>query len=80
VQIGPQLESLVLERKLRHGDNPALNMCMANAVTEGRDASNRRLSKKRSSGRIDGAVALAMAIGVAPAGSKTPFDAQALIG
>ena len=49
-----ETESLILERKIRHGNHPALNMCVANAVTEGKDASNRRLSKKRSSGRIDG--------------------------
>ena len=55
-------------------------MCSANAVTDGKDASNRRLSKKRSSGRIDGLVALVMAIGVAPAGWKAKFDAAALIG
>jgi phage terminase large subunit-like protein len=75
-----ELESLVLERKLRHGNHPVLNMCSANAVTDGKDASNRRLSKKRSSGRIDGLVALVMAIGVAPAGWKAKFDAAALIG
>ena len=43
-------------------------------------AGNRKLSKKRSSGRIDGMIALAMAIGVAPAAWKAKFDAQALIG
>jgi hypothetical protein len=43
-------------------------------------AGNRKLSKKRSSGRIDGAVALVMAIGVAPVGWKTKFDPFALIG
>jgi phage terminase large subunit-like protein len=75
-----ELESLVLERKLRHGGHPVLNMCAANAVTEGHDASNRKLSKKRSSGRIDGLVALAMAIGVAPAAWKAKFDPAALIG
>jgi phage terminase large subunit-like protein len=75
-----ETESLVLERKIRHGNHPALNMCVANAVTEGKDASNRRLSKKRSSGRIDGLVALVMAIGVAPAAWKAKFDAAALIG
>ena len=59
------LESLVLGRKLRHGNHPVLTMCMANAVVERDAAGNRKLSKKRSSGRIDGAVALAMAIAAA---------------
>jgi phage terminase large subunit-like protein len=75
-----ELESLVLERKLRHGNHPVLTMCCAHAVVEGNDASNRKLSKKRSSGRIDGMIALAMAIGVAPAAWKAKFDAHALIG
>jgi phage terminase large subunit-like protein len=73
------LEELILGRKLRHGSHAVLNMCCANAVVEGPDASNRKLSKKRSSGRIDGMVALAMAVGVAPL-SPTKFDPFALIG
>jgi phage terminase large subunit-like protein len=59
------LESLVLGRKLRRGNHPVLAMCMANATVERNAAGNRKLSKKRSSGRIDGAVALAMAIAAA---------------
>ena len=74
-----ELEGLVVDRKLRHGGHAVLNMCAANAVTEGPDASNRKLSKKRSSGRIDGLVALAMAIGVAPL-TASRFDVNALIG
>jgi phage terminase large subunit-like protein len=41
---------------------PVLKICAVNAVTEGSDSSVRRLSKKRSTGRIDGMVALAMAL------------------
>jgi phage terminase large subunit-like protein len=50
-----------------------------NAVVVLDDASNRKLSKKRSSGRIDAAIALAMAVGVAPLGPPK-FDVYALIG
>ena len=39
-----------------------------------------KLSKKRSTGRIDGAVALMMAIGAAPTAWTAKFDAAALIG
>lgn len=74
-----QLESAIVDRKLRHGGHPVLTMCAANAVTEGHDSSNRKLSKKRSSGRIDGMVALAMAFGVSPLGAE-PVDVAALIG
>jgi phage terminase large subunit-like protein len=55
-----------LEREIAHVDHPILKMCAVNAVTEGHDSSVRKLSKKRSSGRIDGMIALAMALGVAP--------------
>ena len=72
------LEGLLLDRKVRHGGNPILTMCASNAVVDG-DATARKLSKKRSSGRIDGLVALTMAIGVAPLASTWRFDAAALI-
>lgn len=75
-----ELESLILERKLRHGDHPVLTMCAANAVVVGEDESNRKLSKKRSNGRIDGMVALAMAVGVTPLPTEPAFDVMALIG
>jgi phage terminase large subunit-like protein len=60
------LEAVVLERKLRHGDHPVLNMCARNAVVTTDPAGNRKLNKAKSSGRIDGMVALAMAFGAAP--------------
>jgi len=74
------LETMILERKLRHGNHPVLTMCMANATVERDAAGNRKLSKKRSSGRIDGAVALAMAIAAAPAAWTAKVDIAALIG
>jgi phage terminase large subunit-like protein len=74
------LETLILERKLRQGGHPVLTMCIANSVIERGDAGNRKLSKKRSTGRIDGAVALVMAIGAAPAAYTAKVDIQALIG
>jgi phage terminase large subunit-like protein len=81
-----ELESRILRKEIRHGDHPILNMCCANAVIEGskktgglkKDSSARKLSKKRSTGRIDGLVALAMAIGIAPMGA--PIDVASLIG
>ena len=59
------LERLVEESKLRHGDHPVLAMAAANAKVELDAAGNRKLSKRRSIGRIDPLVALAMALGVA---------------
>jgi phage terminase large subunit-like protein len=60
------LEQCLLERHIAHGDHPILTMCAANAVVEGKDYANRKLSKNKSTGRIDGMVALADAFGVAP--------------
>jgi phage terminase large subunit-like protein len=73
------LESLILEREIAHGDHPVLSMCASQAVVDSKDGSNRKLSKARSSGRIDGMVALAMAVGVAPLRDKV-VDISAMIG
>lgn len=59
------LESLLLTGKIQHGDNPVLKMCAANSVVVSDTAGNRKLDKKRSRGRIDGMVALTMAVDVA---------------
>jgi phage terminase large subunit-like protein len=59
------LESEAANGRLAHGGHPVLAMCNANAVIEGTDDA-RKLSKKKSHGRIDGMVALADAFGVAP--------------
>jgi phage terminase large subunit-like protein len=73
------LEQVLLEGELAHGGHPVLSMCVANTVIALDDAGNRKPSKKRSVGRIDGLVALAMAIGVAPL-QVTPIDVRAMIG
>jgi phage terminase large subunit-like protein len=73
------LESVILEKKLRHGDHPVLKFCATNAVIERDAAGNRKLSKKRSAGRIDGMIALTMALGVAPLRTAVKFDVEALI-
>src|SRR5690606_39054439 len=59
------LEAAIINGKMCHGGHPVLTMCMANAVVSSQDASNRELVKAKSRGRIDGAVALAEAFGVA---------------
>lgn len=60
------LETLLLNEQMAHGAHPVLTMCMANARVESDAAGNRKLNKARATGRIDGAVALAMAVGVMP--------------
>lgn len=58
------LESDLVQGKVRHGNHPALRMCAANAIVRPDTAGNRMLDKPKSTGRIDGMVALAMAEGV----------------
>lgn len=60
------LEGEILNGRIAHGNHPVLTMCAANAVVQTDPAGNRKLTKAKSSGRIDGMVALAMAFGVAP--------------
>lgn len=59
------LEAAMLEGRLRHGMHPVLEMCAANAVVVSDPAGNRKLAKNKSRGRIDGMVALAMALSAA---------------
>jgi phage terminase large subunit-like protein len=58
------LESELLNNRVMHGNHPVLTMCAANAVIQSDPAGNRKLTKQKSAGRIDGMVALAMAFGV----------------
>lgn len=60
-----ELETLLLGRKLRHGMHPVLTMCAANSTIQSDPAGNRKFTKAKSSGRIDGMVALAMAVSIA---------------
>lgn len=60
-----QLEAKILNGELAHGGNPVLTMCLANSMVTMDAAGNRKLDKTKTSGRIDGAVALAMASGCA---------------
>jgi len=56
------LEADLLNNRIRHGMNPVLTMCAANAVLTRDPAGNRKLDKHRANGRIDGMVALAMSV------------------
>lgn len=55
------LEDLVLKRQIKHNANPVMDWCIDNARAVMDAAGNRRFDKVKSTGRIDGIVALAMA-------------------
>lgn len=63
-----ELNKLVRAGKLRHAGHPALRWCAANAVVEQDAAENVKLSKKKSTERIDGMAALVNAIAAATSG------------
>ena len=76
-----EFESVLLQSRMRHGNNPVLTMCAANSVVTRDPAGNRKLDKARSRGRIDGMVALAMAMGIATDGADVvPLDVSTMIG
>ena len=57
-----ELLRLVCDRKIRHGGNPVLRWCADNMVVRTDSAGNAMPDKKRSSEKIDGMVALIMAL------------------
>lgn len=66
------LESELINGNVRHGMHPVLTMCAANAVATRDPAGNRKLDKSKATGRIDGMVALAMAMGGALTAQSMP--------
>ena len=62
-----ELETALLEERLRVNENPVLTWNVASAVTQAStiQPTDRYFAKNKASGRIDGAVALAMACGLA---------------
>lgn len=74
------LETVALQHRLRHGMHPVMTMCAANATVVTDPAGNRKLEKAKSSGRIDGMQALAMAIKGATTNATSPVNVRALIG
>lgn len=56
------MEAAVMARTLRHDGHPVLRWCVSNVSVEADEAGNLKPSKKLSTERIDGVVALAMAL------------------
>lgn len=74
-----EFESLLLNQEFRHDDNPLLTWNAANTVAVSDPAGNRKLDKSKSTGRIDGIVALVMAIGQSQKASEQAFDIDAML-
>ena len=57
-----ELMRIVLERRLNHGGHPILRWNMDNAYVRTDPAGNLKIDKERSTEKVDGAVALVMAL------------------
>ena len=71
------LEVALLNKRVAHGNHPVLTMCISNATVTRDAADGKKLDKSRSTGRIDGAVGLCMAMGAAAKATEaqgTTFD------
>jgi phage terminase large subunit-like protein len=73
------LETVALQGRMRHGMQPVLTMNAANAIVTTDPAGNRKLDKSKAIGRIDGMVALAMAVAAATSNVRPNFNAKAMI-
>jgi len=80
ISMGPAvdaLETVILAGKLRHGGHPVLRWHARNTVAEIDPSGSRKPSKSKSASRIDGIVALTMAVGLharQPAPVTLDFD------
>lgn len=75
------LEAAVINRELRH-DNPVLDWCASNAVTVQDPAGARKIAKDRAIERVDGLVALTMALGLynrEPPAFKSVYSERGLL-
>ena len=57
-----ELMRLVLERNINHGRHPVLRWNMDNAFVRTDPAGNVKIDKERSTEKVDGAVAMVMAL------------------
>lgn len=73
-----ELEVRLLNKQLRHGNHEILRMCAANAKVVG-DSGARKFDKAHARGRIDGMVALAMAVGVMPSLADDALNVDAIV-
>jgi phage terminase large subunit-like protein len=73
-------ELAITDRKLVHPNNPVLNWNIANAVATMDPSGNRKLDKDKARFRIDGAVALAMMLGLRARDRTQEIDVSSMIG
>lgn len=65
-----ELERAIIGSTFKHDGNPVLRWCFSNVAVETDKAGNKSFHKGKSKDRIDGAVAVAMAVGRASSGES----------
>jgi len=60
-----EFERMLVGQTIKHDGNPVMTMCSANAVVISDPAGNRKITKEKATGRVDGIVASIMAVGTA---------------
>ena len=73
-----ELEKLIVSRKLVHGGNPVTRWMAANVAVAQDPAGNLKPAKDKSTERIDGIVAIIMAIGRAMVAQEEPHSEYSL--
>lgn len=73
------LEDRILEKTIVIDASPVTYSCAANAAVASDAQKNRSFDKKRSRGRIDGIVTIAMAVGATTLGEDKPIELGALM-
>jgi len=71
-----ELEKLLLGGQMRHGGHPVLRWCAANVMVETDAAGNIKPSKAKSGDKIDGIVALVMALGLSIANAEVEWSPE----
>jgi len=76
------METLLFAGKIMHNDHPVLCYCAESAVVVMDPAGNRKLDKARATGRIDGMVAMAMAVRLTtqqPAKKRSVYSSRGIL-
>jgi phage terminase large subunit-like protein len=72
-------EQLAIDGKIVHGGHAVLRWCVSNAVIDMDPAGNRKVTKAKSFGRIDAAVAAIMAVAASELQTENMVDIAAMI-
>ena len=76
-----ELEKLIIGKQIIHNDNPCMNWMLSNVAIQEDPAGNIKIAKNKSKEKVDGMVALVMALGEKMSGESTDsvYDERGLL-